>query len=692
MLIRNFQIARKTEQIIKKYLFQGTYPKLKNITNELSDWLREHNAGSPTLKVKKVFKKDITNSNDLNEQIESIDEDLKDSYNAAIIQHNQVTKNFTQGEIIRERFRHDIDEMNNRIDNLLSLSTYADSKYIHQDIISFENANNIDVKLSDADIDLMNRQVTLKERTLQSKKIRVAAEQVTLSVDSAYTSIENLEPISNAFDDSINSAWWAKVVTREHNTNNQMTLATVINLQQETEINTIDFIPHHTKEMFVTVEYSLDNVSFMPINSLSNNKVNGPIKWNFKTIKAKYLKIKVKKNGYDDITGQGNIYYFGAKNIGLYKKSYEEESYLYSKELQLPANSKQLSIVADKIEKSNTEIEYEICLNPNTLKDNQKWQKISDGNNKNSSIAKAIKINDIDTISVSGRKVIPTGERINGVASYKILKNDGSSIFTPENKGVSTFSDFLNAKLYRGIHQWRKEKIYVEFNGDTPINAEWDRLYREKGNLISTEYFMKTNALPLDKGKENFYRFTICVYSTINRQMPLAIDLVGMSNNELKKRLGSYSVYCNQKRMVSVNDEVTLNLVDGWNEIQILAHIGDVVQRNDFKEDEVPPYFLIGKTNFVEESIVRADLFAMELTTKESLFYNVSPLNHDYFAIDQQQVLLNYEAAGTVFELIYDNKDLSKKSIPYKIRAKLKRDADDESATPIIKNIKVRTI
>lgn len=692
MIIRNNQLAKKTEAIVKKYLFKGTYPQLKSITNELSIWVESHLPGTPTFKSKKVFKKDITNSDDFNEQTSAIEEDITDVYNASIEQHNQLMKNFTQGDIIRERIRFDIDEISNELDKLLILSKYADKNYIHEDVITFNDLSDIDIIRTDIDVDITNRQATLKERSIQSKRISVKEQNVEVKVLQSHTSVSTIEPISYAFDDSINTAWWIKVITKEINSNNRMEAEIIVTFDELTEINTLDFTPHHTSEMNVSLEYSLDNDTFNPISTVSNQKVTEPIKWSFKTTKMKYLKIRIKKNQYDDINGQGYLYYFGAKNIAIYKKSYEPEGTLYSKKLALPANSKQLSIESTKNNRSGTKLEFEVCFNPDQDKEFQIWHKVDDVNDKKATASKSISINDIELVNVSGRKVIETGEIINSVRAYKILKNDGSSIFTPDNKGVSTFSDFMNAKLYRGIHQWRREKTYVTFDGEIPLNAQWDTLYREKANLIDTDFFMKSNSLPLGQTKDNFYRYTICINSATDRQMPLGIELVGITNKEIKKRLGSYSVYCNQQRLVSVNEEVTLKLVTGWNEIQILVHIGDVSKRTDLLPDEVPNYFLVGKSNFVAEQYVRAELSPMIKTTKESLFYNVSLMNHGYFAIDDQQVILNYLAKDTIFELIYDNKDLSTAAVPYIIKVKMSRNADDESLTPIIKDLHIRTI
>lgn len=693
MLIRNNQIGRKTEEIIKRYLFNGTYPKLKSITNELSTWMENHIPGTPSFKSHKIYKKDITNSTEFNNQMTAIEKDISDVYEASITQQNQLMRNFTQGEIAREKIRHDIDQINKELDQLISMSKYADNKYIHEDIISFENLSTIDIKRTDASVDISKRQVTLKERNIQSKRIIVDSSKVVTNVLQSHTGLYYVQPVKYAFDDSINTAWWSKVTTKETNSKNKMELEIVIPFNDVTEINTIEFTPHHTKEMYVTLEYSSDNNSYSSISTVTDIKILEPTSWTFKNTKMRYLKIRIKKYQYDELEGKNWVYYFGAKNIAIYKKSYEAESYIYTNKLSLPSNSKSLSISSDKTKRVGTDIGYEICFNPEAKETEQIWHEIDDYENKSNGKTKSIEINNTETVSVSGRKVIETGELVNGIRSYKLLKNDGSSIFTPDNTGNNTFTSFSNAKLYKGIHQWKREHTYKEFNGDVPLNSMWDTLYREKANMIDTDYFIKTNSLPFNKSNENFYRFTICVYSIVERQMPLSIQLTGISNKELKKRLGSYSIYCNQKRLVSVNEEVTLNFVNGWNEIQILIHLGDVTTRKDLPLNEMPDNFIIGKTNLVTEQYVRADLFPMELISKESLFYNISPLNHDYFAIDQQQVILNYYPNDTIFELIYDEeKQTGDGGIPYLLRAKLSRSEDDDSITPILNDIRVRTI
>lgn len=691
MKIKSLQVTRKTEEIVKRYLLGGTYPTFRTITKELSDWLQGHTPGVPSFVYRKIQKKSLSNSERFNEDLHRIDQDVKDSYEASIYQSNALMQNFTQGQIERDKLRHELEKVNNQIDELLTISKFAESKYVNEQIIGIEDMSLLNIKDSTADIDLAKKEVTLRERKLSSRRVQINPNQVKLEILQPYHSHDTLEKLTYAFDDSVNTAWWETVRTKEMNVNNKMELALIVSFADLTALNTIEYLPHHTKEMTVQLEYSTDGIAYTPIVKQTEEKSVNLRTWRFPTIKARTIKMRFTKYQYDERALDAYVYYFGAKNISMYEKSYEEESVLYSQQLNLPKNAKNLSILTEEENAEGTFIEYEVSLNPSELAEERIWHRMDSGDKTNSSYAKAIQLSNLEPKKVEARRSVATGEIVNGMQSFKLINQNGKSIISEDENQVESFSALSNAKLYRGLHQWKRERIYVPFNGDMPLNYQWDKLYTEKANLIKRDYYLKGNNLKFNAGTDNFYRFSICIYSNNSRQLPLGIQLVETVLNGVKKRLGSYSVYCNKNRLIPSNDEVTLSFERGWNEIQILYHLGDVLRRSDITVNEMPEGTYLGKLNIAGESMVRGDLLPMVLTEKNNLFHNISPRNNDYFAVDERQVILNYQPNNTVFQLVYDEEKTAQVEMPYIIRATLKRAAGIDSITPRLKRIRIRS-
>src|SRR5690606_83916 len=117
---------------------------------------------------------------------------------------------------------------------------------------------------------------------------------------------------------------------------------------------------------------------------------------------------------------------------------------------------------------------------------------------------------------------------------------------------VESFEDIIDPKLFRGINQWKCESVYLPFNGDIPINSQWEQINNTSPQSIYLSFFMKGNRLSCDRPQDssnNFYRFTTCIYSEQEKGIPLSISVLQSLTSGHRKRLGSYSVYLNKKRL-----------------------------------------------------------------------------------------------------------------------------------------------
>src|SRR5690606_33259744 len=174
----------------------------------------------------------------------------------------------------------------------------------------------------------------------------------------------------------------------------------------------------------------------------------------------------------------------------------------------------------------------------------------------------------------------PTGEIINGMKVFRLIKDNGdpiiSEILNEDLSDTETFDTIKNAQLLRGINQWKREKTYAPFKGEIPLNSKWNEIYRHHPENVHIDYLPIGNILSLtdekDGKRDNFFRFTTCIFVEENARYPLSIPVIQTLPSGIRKRLGTYSIYVNQKRQKTIHDECELHLESGWNEIVILYH------------------------------------------------------------------------------------------------------------------------
>ncbi|GIN55140.1 MULTISPECIES: discoidin domain-containing protein [Bacillus subtilis group] len=702
MGIRKIQITKKAEEIIKGYLFRGRYPTFQTITYHFSQWLREHTPGAPIFKPVKIFRKDKSNSEQFNKEIKALDEDIHDAYDATIEQTKQIMADFNYIETERNKLSHELDEILSEIDELLLMSNNADYRYFDGKVISFEDAADIDISHSTAFVNIKNKEVTLDENLNQSNRIIINTNNVYFQPITPAAKSSALESIKNAFDDNLNTAWWHVVKVKNLNSNNNMKAELVVMFNQVEDINFIEYTPHQGKPVEVKLEYTMDGSIYTPINqNAETDTVTGIAVWNFQKIAAKGIKFVLEKTDYDERSGSYYNYYFGAKNIKFQRKHYLSEGVIYSTPIEFESNVEKLTMTSENEIPFNTDIQYEIALyEPDKNLEELIWHPISSYEETKPKHAKVINLNAKETRKIETNKSEPTGEVINGMRVFRLMKDNGDGIMSEKivdaqtGETSETFDDFQNPKLFRGINQWRRERTYLPFTGNIPLNSQWDDQYSNRPDLIRIDYFTKSNQLNLSKTDggfdDNFYRFSICIYSDEPRNEPLSLSVMSTLASGTRKRLGAYSVYVNRQRLAPVNDEVTLPFQSGWNEIQILYHWGDMQERKDTPRKNLPQEAIVGKFNFYKEAKVRGDIDYMEYVDVHSLYHNISPNNRNYFSIYEQQVVLNYLPVNCTFQLVYETSERKADRNQIILRSVLTRDINVPHVTPKIHDIKLR--
>lgn len=709
MGIRKIQMNRAIEKIVKHYLYNGKYPTFQTITHHLSYWLRGNTPGAPSFKPLRFSRKEKSDSNRYNENVDMIYTDISDAYEATIEQTNRIMTNFNYNETERGKLWHELSLLSNDIDELLLMEGGSDFIHFEGKVIGFSDMNYVDGEHTTAMVDVGNKQVTLKENIALTKKIQVNPKNVRFKPLFPTAKTEALQTISQAFDGNTNSAWWQVVKTKTPGSTEQessmgMRAELTILFDEEQEFNEISYISHHGKPVFTKIEYTMDGYGFSPLPDKNNNRqVVGAETWQFQKIQAKGIKFLFEKKEHDDRSAGVYQFYFGAKEIGILNKSYMSTGLLYTDPIIFDNKIQKLSLQTKEEVPFNCTVDYEVALYKDDIPLNElTWFPISSYDASKPKYAKVIEVKTKNVRTIETDKAEATGQVINGMQVFRLLKDNGdgivSEITTDYTSGseTETFDKIKGAKLFRGINQWRRESAYVPFTGEVPINNKWAQLFVNTPSAISIDYKMIDNKLNLNRGysgKKNYYRFSTCIYSEDPMAHPLGVSVIQTLAGGKRVRLGTYSVYVNNERLVPANDEVTMQFKKGWNEVQVLFHWGDMQLRTDMKTEDLPNEAYLGKFNFSRQKKVRADLAPITYTDTHSLYYNISPNNRDFFSIHERQMVLNYLPKDCIFQLVYEADIEEDQDYLYDqviVRATLNRATEVVDITPRIQKISLR--
>lgn len=684
MGIPNNQLLKKTEEIVKEHLQNGRYPSFSTIRAELSKWLRDFELGAPRFKFLPIRRKTNTNFEQFNKELLDIEDDIRDAYEVSIQQHNALTKNFSQGEVERARIQHELNTINDEINELL-LTTRNRNVYVKQQALNFFDMTNINNQKTDALINVQQGEVRLKEQDRFSRKVPLIDKMPSLSVSQNYKSSVTVSPYKSAFDDYLNTAWLERIFTDRLNDKKQMDVHLTIPVGKE-EVNLLSLTPHHTKEVYVSLSYTEDDASWINLQDYTRVKISETTEFSFDNIKPHKIRITFTKYGYDEEDQNGFYYYFGAKDISLYRRHYEERSTIQLLPVELDENTKTIHVEGQGSTPNNTKVTYYAAIHGNLDEEELTWQKVSESKAFADNVDTPIIIETTDREYETSRKVIDSGEIINGMRVYKLVKMDGNSLFAKDFLG-----GIQNVKLYRGVGKWKREAGYKAFDGNIPMLGDWIAFQKEKGDTIKTDFLTRGNQLSFESSKRNFYAFTMCVWADTNESRPMTIDLYQLGAIHAKNKLGTYSVYCNQERLLPSNDEVDLRLTKGWNEIQIFVHVGDLMNRRDLPDELFPYSMAVGKLDITSFRTQRAELQPLMQTSKENLFHNIPANNSKYFAMENNEIFINHYLEDIEYQCVFEGR-LEMDTRYVTIKAELERDTAYSHITPIINKMYVKTI
>lgn len=672
MRIKKIQIEKQAELIVKSFLQDGVYPSFRLIRSHLSKRLVGYKLGKPTFRYEPV--KGKTNVSQLNQQFFAISEDLTTAFEAMILQKNAIVTHFSEGEVMRQKIENRLRKVNKRMNKLL-VETGSKNRYLQTETISFEDMQGIDMSESDAFVDVKEGTLKLNEQNDLSNRVNIKRQDINIHVDTPYTKMIEHGKKENIINDNLNESWMAEILTDRLNDQQEMKVSIVMSVSAP--FNRIAITPHHVGDVEVSVYYEVQDGAYQKLGNKEVYEASDNIYINTEKIETNSIKIELTKRGFDDNIAKGYRFYLGLRNIVLESVSYESTSEIYTNALPIPVHATQMGgkLELDVNNETSATMYVAIHNQPEVNKKELKWQEVYTTKTPLPQQT-LVEITTLVEERESARRTIAYGEKGEGIPLNKLVKSNGESLFAKEH-----LLDIEDPRLYRGVGQWKSEGIYAPFTGEIPLKATWEQKRKEKKSSVVINYQHRGNDLHYSGKDLNMYKFSICVYGKREERLPIALLNI----------TGVYSLYINEERIVTSNNEALCLFKEGWNEIAIYIHIGDIKKRKDLHKDEIPYGFSIGKLDILYFLTQRAEMRPMNYVTKDNLLYNVNLLDDDSYTIIDKEILLISPVKDIEHQLVYSvKKDTEQKWLHVKIVLERKRERQD--ITPHIRAASIHYI
>jgi hypothetical protein len=671
MSIRKRQISRATDKFIKEALQGGVYPNTDSISYKLYKWQLKHVPGTPSLILRPAVPHGKSSSSDYNQCMEEINQDIQDIFEETKDQANRILVNWDFNETQRQQLGHEISKLEARIDNFLLIAKDTDG-YVEAFNDTFDSFEHVDTQLTTANVDLQNGYVVLPEAERNFEKIDLSGSIV--SINNMYANLEgvNMDPPSNCLDDNVNTAWNYKVTAPS-----AQEVTIFIDVKFATtpaNINQVSYTSHSPKQTIVEPFFSVDGSTWESLPQQKSKFVTNVATWNFSEVSASCIRFKLTKKEPDDILDNKYIYYFGCKNIGIFKVRFITEATLISK--PFTTNRDRISRVALEVEHeipSGCEIEYAIA----PIVDGESesvFQSISAASDTTPLYPKVLDLSALD----SAMPTIITPEQTLYGTPYR-----GINFYIV--KELSQVPIDGSAKLYRGVHQWKRDHMFYIPDETTAISTwdykptldDWSRLPRTRDSYvppyltndpiqltekdITTAYVDIADSsgtiLPLNisqlpdktfssnshytaSDRGHYLLYTTCIYCD---EIPSPVKATLSSS-------GCYvSVYLNRKELQPQNPrrengynlrEITYELVSGWNTLQYVVYkcVNDTSSETTSPPSE-PMYINLGIQDLLslplskDAHYVRAEIYPLSETSLYNLQNNVLMYDNSQYAI-----------------------------------------------------------
>lgn len=674
MGMRERRTAQDTERIVRQALEEGFHPSFRHVAAELSAWQEEHDPSEPMTRKQDVYEGEVIERGFIEELFHNLQGDVDLLTAEAVSQTEEYMRDFEALRNERLSIEAKIQLATQKLKKILLMTKGSPGE--QYEVFTAIPDGGFSSKGS-AFVDTMSRSVRLMENTSKSGGINL--KNATFSIQSLvkdYRDVALTNP-SYAVDGNINTAWWHVIKTKDAgNKEAKVELALIIDLQQEETFTQLRLDPHHARTMEVLAMHSKDGTTYETFGGNREAFVfQEETTIQFPLTTCRYIKLIFAKNTHDEQSAGFYQYYFGLRELTVIRQSFVSSGLSYTEPRQMLPSVSEVAIEVDHEVPVGADIVYSVAeVNPIQSDESWTWIPISPVGSGDTRFSQVVSLSKAKEMICEYNRADKSGEVVNGEVAYRLERTDGL-IEIPGEDG----QPIEDVRLYRGVGQWKVEQAYAPFTSDIPLKATFPEQARN--------YFIPfENELELRRAigsKDNLYKFTSCFFSDMERTQPLSIGVIHREAGP-ETRVATYSVYVNGARLPFESDTYELKIQKGWNTVELLFHLGDVRNRIEFDDTELPSVVYVGRWNVGAERLVRGEIEAMRQVSKLELYAQDDLTMENSFALDQRQVFIRTEKAGVLYQLLYAQS--SEESPKIAVRAELKRGMD-EYQTPRIKEI-----
>lgn len=672
--MRERRIARDTEAIIRRALEEGFHPSFRHVATELAALQEKVDPSEPLTQSQDVYDGEIIERKMIEDLFESLQVDVDLLTTEAVSQTEEYMRDYEAIRNERKTIEGKMELATKRLKQILLMTKGSPGE--QYEVFAPIPQGGMSSK-GTAFMDTDTKAMRLQENANRSGGIDLSNATFTIrSLVKDYRDVALTDP-KFAVDGNINTAWWHVIKTKDAgNGEAQTSLEMVLDLSREETFSQLKIDPHHARTMEVLAEYSLDGSSYQTFGGSPERFLfQEETTLQFPLTSARYVRLTFSKMSHDEQSAGFYQYYFGLRELSLLRQSYVSNGLLYTEERVMLPSVSQVAIEVDHEVPVGGDIIYSVAeVDEAQLPEAWTWIPISPVGSGDHRFSEVVSLSKAKEKVCEYNRADKSGDIVNGEVAYRLERTDGLVEIAGENGAM-----IEDIRLYRGIGQWKVERSYQPFTGDIPLKAQFP-------DQAESYFIPFENTLELQRAmgaKDNLYKFTGCFFADDARVQSLSVGVIHREAGP-ETRVASYSVYLNGKRLAFESDTYEIEISKGWNTIELVFHLGDVRNRQEFDDTELPSVVYLGRWNMGGERRVRGQVESMKQVSKLELYAQDDLTMENAYAIDQRQVFIRTEKVGILYQLLYSQ--VTDEAPVIAVKAELLRGID-EYQTPQIKEI-----
>lgn len=664
MSIRDKRFLAAINQIIHQEIQKGNLPSSKEFAYKFNQYLRTHDLSQPSYQYQAVRSGQTVSSNQHNQNMMEIHNDLSLLYDNIIDIYNRLASYFTSFTTGRDNIEYQINDVESKLKEMILL--YNGVGYLNTVFDVFNDTTKVDVSTTSAEVDIKNHQAAIPSIKGSTIRIIPSASAVAQAMPDTPANVLYHTISGNPNDalvDQQDQTWQIVALSENQET---VSYGYFINFANAQDMNQIDLDLHLIKSTHVQIDFTPDNLNWFKLPYYENGvDISTPYSFIFPSITCQAMRIVLTKNepdmessslNYPETTA-GKLYYeyvFGIKSLKMYHLEFPPSAILYSKPLQVKSNTPftidKVSLNVDEVLPNGTDIKYWIALPPENDGDDPDWKAISPVNRSHPAYDQIIDFNNITDDPPSQFIIDPSisiGEYeqsslyANGIKFYKIGEIHNKKIIDGTER------------LFIGRNTWSKQYFTGAFddnNTHIPSMNDWvsplsnivqshtDMVDGKAGLVLSNE----TNTL------NTSYQFKCGVFCN---QKETLFSAIPASTEPIAIYLNGNLLYSG---IPTTTSTINYLLKNGWNEIIVLLYTRQSGTANGTTLD----------LNFDPRNYgtnVYSSATPMQKVALFDLRYNVKSNDQTKYALqtsgEDTQVIINYAVPGLSYDFYFNYVD-----------------------------------